>query len=88
VGRKTERKRFNGKLEQLNERLRRLRMAGGRAMMVYVRRHLEGHIRYYGVSGNYRALSRYAKAASRLLFEWLNRRSQRRSTPGRGSVRF
>lgn len=79
VGRKTERKRLNGKLKLLNERLRRLRMVGGRAMMDYVRRHLEGHIRYYGVSGNYRALSRYVKAASRLLFKWLNRRSQRRS---------
>jgi hypothetical protein len=79
VGRKTERKRFNGKLKQLNERLRRLRRVGGKAMMDYLRRHLEGHIRYYGVSGNYRALSRYVKAASRLLFKWLNRRSQRRS---------
>ena len=81
VGRKTERKRFNGKLKQLNERLRRLRRAGGKAMMAYLRRHLEGHIRYYGVSGNYRALSRYVKAASRLLYKWLNRRSQRRSIP-------
>ncbi len=81
VGRKTERKRFNGKLKQLNERLRRLRRVGGKAMMDYLRRHLEGHIRYYGVSGNYRALSRYVKAASRLLFKWLNRRSQRRSIP-------
>jgi hypothetical protein len=33
------------------------------------------------VSGNYRALSCYVKAASRLLFKWLNRRSQRRSIP-------
>ncbi len=81
VGRKTERKRFNGKLKHLNERLCRLRMAGGKAMMDYVRRHLEGHIRYYGVNGNYRVLSRYVKAASRLLFKWLNRRSQRRSIP-------
>jgi group II intron reverse transcriptase/maturase len=79
VGRKTEGKRFTGKLKQLNERLRRLRMIGGKAMMAYVRRHLQGHIRYYGVSGNYRALSRYVKAASRLLYKWLNRRSQRRS---------
>jgi len=47
--------------------------------MGYVRGHLEGHIGYYEVSGSYRALSRYVKAASRLLFKWLNRRSQRRS---------
>ena len=79
IGRRTERQRFSGKLKLLNERLRRLRQAGGRAMMEYVRRHLAGHIRYYGVSGNYRALIRYVSAASRLLFKWLNRRSQRRS---------
>ena len=79
VGRKTESKRFTGKLKQLSERLCRLRMIGGKAMMAYVRRHLQGHIRYYGVSGNYRTLSRYVMAASRLLYKWLNRRSQRRS---------
>ena len=81
VGRKTEGKRFRNKLKRLNERLRRLRRRGGRAMMAYVRRHLQGHIHYYGVSGNSRALRRYHYAASRLLFKWLNRRSQRRSFP-------
>jgi RNA-directed DNA polymerase len=81
VGRRTERKRFNGKLEQLNERLRRLRLAGGQAMMTFVRRHLQGHIRYYGVIGNHRALSRYVIAASRLLYKWPNRRSRRRPIP-------
>ena len=65
VGRKTERRRFSGKLKLLNERLRRLRLAG--------------HIRYYGVSGNYRAVRCYVNAACRLLFKWLNRRSQRRA---------
>jgi RNA-directed DNA polymerase len=80
IGRKTERRRFSGKLKLLNERLRRLRLAGGRAMMEYVHRHLVGHIRYYGVSGNYRALRCYVSAACRLLFKWLNRRSQRRSS--------
>lgn len=79
IGRRTEAKRFRGKLKLLNERLRRLRVEGGKAMMDYVRRHLEGHIRYYGVSGNYRCLQCYVKAASRLLFKWLNRRSQRGS---------
>jgi hypothetical protein len=81
VGRKTEGKRFRHKLKGLNERLRELRSHGGRAMMAYVRRHLQGHIQYYGVSGNSRAVRRYVYAASRLLFKWLNRRSQRRSFP-------
>ncbi len=48
-------------------------------MMEYYRRHVQGHIRYYGVSGNYQRLARYVELANRLLFKWLNRRSQRRS---------
>ena len=49
-------------------------------MLRYFRQHLQGHIQYYGVSGNYRQLAAYAYFASRLLYKWLNRRSQRRST--------
>ena len=79
VGRKTEGKRFRAKLKQLSERLRDLRSQGGKAMMAYLRRHLQGHIQYYGVSGNSQSLRRYRFAAGRLLFKWLNRRSQRRS---------
>jgi len=80
VGRRTERKRFQRKLQELNERLRALRARGGTAMLCYFRQHMQGHIRYYGVSGNYRQLAAYAYFASRLLYKWLNRRSQRRST--------
>jgi len=80
VGRRTERKRFQRKLQELNERLRALRVHGGTAMLCYFRQHMQGHIRYYGVSGNYRQLAAYAYFASRLLYKWLNRRSQRRST--------
>jgi len=81
VGRKTEGKRFRVKLKLLNQRLRVLRVEGGRAMMEYVERHLRGHIQYYGVSGNMRSLRRYFYRACRLLCKWLNRRSQRRSIP-------
>jgi group II intron reverse transcriptase/maturase len=40
---------------------------------------LLGHYQYYGISGNYRSLVRYYRAAIRSLYKWLNRRSQRRS---------
>lgn len=40
---------------------------------------LQGHIRYYGVSFNYRGVSRFLDKAKKLMFKWLNRRSQRRS---------
>lgn len=40
---------------------------------------LLGHINYYGVSWNSRSLSWFCWNCTRLLFKWLNRRSQRRS---------
>jgi RNA-directed DNA polymerase len=79
VGRKTQRERLCKKLKALNVRLADLRTMGGKAMLEYVVRHLQGHIQYYGVSGNFRSVQRYLHYARRLLFKWLNRRSQRRS---------
>ena len=79
VGRRTERKRFSRKLTTLNQHLRRMRSAGGRAMKRYLWRHLNGHVQYYGVSGNGRRVHCYIEQAHRILFKWLNRRSQRRS---------
>ena len=79
VGRRTEAKRVGKKLKLLNERLRRLRSQGGAAMVAFIQRHLRGHIQYYGVSGNSRGVAGYVYFATRLLFKWLNRRSQKRS---------
>lgn len=78
VGRKTQARRASKKLKEVGERLARLRTAGGKAMMDYAKRHLQGHIAYYGVSGNSRSLRAYVYHVGRLLFKWLNRRSQRR----------
>lgn len=77
VGR--EGRRVQRKLKQLGERLRALRTEGGPAMVAYARRHLQGHIQYYGVSDNSRSVARYVYFATYHLFKWLNRRSQRRS---------
>jgi RNA-directed DNA polymerase len=79
VGRKTQSERMRKKLKALSVRLAKLRPHGGQAMLERVRRHLQGHIQYFGVSGNSRSLGQYANQARRLLFKWLNRRSQRRS---------
>ena len=40
---------------------------------------LAGHIRYYGVSFNMRAVTNFVKRAVNMMFKWLNRRSQRKS---------
>lgn len=78
LGRKSQRERVAGKLKEVSERLSALRVEGGRAMMDYAKRHLQGHVAYYAVSGNARHVRTYAYRMSRVLFKWLNRRSQRR----------
>jgi hypothetical protein len=40
---------------------------------------LAGHYQYYGISGNARMIERYHHVAKRLVFKWLNRRSQKAS---------
>lgn len=40
---------------------------------------LLGHFNYYGVSGNMDMLKSYYSQARRIVFKWLNRRSQRKS---------
>ena len=40
---------------------------------------LRGHYQYYGVTDNTREVKNYLTQTKRLLFKWLNRRSQRRS---------
>jgi RNA-directed DNA polymerase len=40
---------------------------------------LRGYFSYYGVVGNYASLNQFFWQAMRILFKWLNRRSQRRS---------
>jgi group II intron reverse transcriptase/maturase len=79
VGRTTQRERIAKKLREVSEKLAKLRFKGGKAMMDYARRHLCGHLAYYAVSGNARQIRNYAYQIRRLLYRWINRRSQRRS---------
>jgi RNA-directed DNA polymerase len=79
LGRKTQRERFRKRLVALGVCLKALREQGTHAMQEYVRQHLAGHIQYYGVSGNSRSVGTYVFRVGRLLFKWLNRRSERRS---------
>ncbi len=55
--------RIRKKLKALSVRLAAMRTHGGKAMVAYVRRHLQGHIQYFGVSGNSRSLQEYVYQA-------------------------
>jgi group II intron reverse transcriptase/maturase len=80
VGRVTIAKRFRKKVKQLKEWFKDNRNVLPLIdLWKSLKRKLQGHYAYYGISGNYRGIYRYYQCAIRLAFKWLNRRSQRKS---------
>jgi len=80
VGRKTSKKKFRMKVKTLNEWIQEVRHTLSiRELWGILKAKLGGHYRYYGVSGNFRMIGNYRYITERMLFCWLNRRSQRRS---------
>lgn len=75
----TSRKKYRAKLVNLKESLKQMRIMPTRWILEQVGRKLRGHYAYYGVSDNHRGLVRFYREATKLLYQWLNRRSQRRS---------
>jgi RNA-directed DNA polymerase len=77
---KTQRKRMISKLKNVNEWARSIR---NKYRLSYIWKmfcaKLEGHIRYFGVSFNFEQVRTFMNKAARILFKWLNRRSQRKS---------
>ena len=52
---------------------------GTGALLTKLKQKLQGHWNYYGVSGNYEMLSKFHRQAIRMIFKWLNRRTQKKS---------
>lgn len=77
---KTSGKRLRSKLKKVNEWARDVRnkKSLGEIWKTF-RAKLLGHVQYYGVSLNCRSVEAFLTTAERILFKWLNRRSQRKS---------
>ncbi len=76
----TNGKRLRSKLKNVNEWGRRVRNKYPQAIIWKLfRQKLDGHIRYYGVSHNIKAVINFRDKARWILFKHLNRRSQRKS---------
>jgi RNA-directed DNA polymerase len=75
----TSRKKFRAKVAALKEWLKRIRMKPTQWIMQRLGLKLRGHYQYYGVTDNYRGVARFYHEVRKLLYKWLNRRSQRRS---------
>lgn len=48
-------------------------------MLRTARRMIIGHLNYYAITDNYKLSSRFVYYATRILFKWINRKSQRRA---------
>ena len=77
---KTSRKRMRTKLKALTEwiKMNRNRMTL-KQIWKLVQAKMRGHYQYYGVSNNFSGIARFLYESRRILFKWLNRRSQRKS---------
>lgn len=76
---KTSRKKKSSKIKAMKEFIKRNRNMPVAELIWKVNLKLRGHYQYYGVTDNTRELKKYQYAVKRLLFKWLNRRSQKRS---------
>jgi group II intron reverse transcriptase/maturase len=79
VKRKTSAKKFRASLLRCKEWLKQNRTLPAVELMDKMRVKMLGHYRYYGMTDNSRTLELFYWESMKLLFKWLNRRSQRRS---------
>src|SRR3989344_124052 len=77
---KTNGKRLRAKLKKVNDWARTIRnKVPLKQIMKIAAAKARGHIQYYGVSHNFADVSKFIYVVRRILFKWINRRSQRRS---------
>ena len=79
VKRKTSKKKFTKKCKEVNRWLADMRTLPLQEIIKRVNSMLVGYFHYYGITDNSKAISDFKYLVRKLLFKWLNRRSQRRS---------
>lgn len=77
--RRTARKRIRRAISEMDEWIQTNRSMRLGTLLETVNAKLRGHYQFYGVIGNSKKLSLFFHRVNKLLFKWLNRRSQRRS---------
>lgn len=79
VKRKTSKKKFQAKLKQSKEWLKANRHEDVHTIMDRFIRSLKGYYNYYCITDNYNQVSSFRRKIIKLIFKWLNRRSQKKS---------
>ena len=80
VKRRTSRKKLGASLRAFRYWARRARHKQTKAeMLIRAKARVQGHLNYYAITDNARSCSRYVYHATRILRQWLNRKSQRQA---------
>jgi RNA-directed DNA polymerase len=79
VKRRTSCKKFKQSLRNFTDWIKSSRNKRINTIFKTLNMKLRGYYNYYGICGNIKSLLDFFNGAMRLLFKWLNRRSQRRS---------
>jgi group II intron reverse transcriptase/maturase len=77
--RKTAQKKYRMKLKEMSIWLKQNRHLCIIDLTGIINLKLRGHYQYYGITDNSQSIGNFLFAVQRLLFKWLNRRSQKRS---------
>ncbi len=84
VKRKTARKKFKAKVKEYKMWIKQNRNIKVKDIISITNMKLRGHYQYYGITDNYKSLEKFEHCINKLLYKWLNRRSQKRSYTGEG----
>jgi len=77
--RRTDRKKYRAALANFKAWCQESRGLRKPVLFAKLNQKLKGYWNYYGLRGNYESLNDYLQDIKRILFKWLNRRSQRHS---------
>ena len=77
---RTRTKTLTMKLKRVNEWAKQIRnMQPLKQIWKTLKAKMRGHVQYYGVSHNANKINQFIYGTRRIMFKWLNRRSQRKS---------
>ena len=79
VKRKTSRKKFRKKCKEMNSLIKAKRHMPVSELIQWINKVLDGYYNYYAITDNIPKCSEFLYRISRMLFYWLNRRSQKKS---------
>ena len=84
VKRKTSKKKFAKKCREMNQKIKNMRTWPLPNIIKKLNEILVGYFHYYGITDNYRGIASFRHRVLRMLFYWLNHRSQKQSYNWKG----